>query len=235
MAMADLIAKNSMRSAAETRAGIMTIILVSSMVFLLLPGGTACYAVCRGGGPDIARLKSVIDDPGRTWGTDTDRLAPLPGQATIAIPVTPDGRHDPMLALLGVNASTAEDTQGRFIIRDGALFAAMRNNESVVISGGGGVEANRCFLPLYLLPDDPGIYSQHGRGASGETAIGLENHRSSWLRAGSRLGQKHDQNAERPRRGRRYGVAARTSAGVGLACSRASRAALMLVGLRPLK
>jgi signal transduction histidine kinase/DNA-binding response OmpR family regulator len=147
MAMADLIAKNSMRSAAETRTGIMTIILVSSMVFLLLEARKdvlstltsqearlAMQFAAVAAQPDIARLKSVIDDPGRTWGADTDRLAPLPGQATITIPVTPDGRHDPMLALLGVNASTAEDTQGRFIIRNGALFAAMRNNESVVMT-----------------------------------------------------------------------------------------------------
>lgn len=135
------------RQATEARTGIIVVILISSLVFLILQARkdvlsslsiqearlAAQFAAVRAQ-PEIARLKTVLDDSGRAETPGTDRLTPLRGQSTLALPVAADAGRDPTLALLGVQALPADDTQGRFVIRNGMLFASLRNNDFIVMT-----------------------------------------------------------------------------------------------------
>lgn len=137
----------SVRQVTEARTGIIVVILISSLVFLILQARkdvlsslsilearlAVQFATVKAQ-PEIAGFKTILDDPGRAGSEHTDRLSPLRGQATIAIPAYREGMRDPMLALLGVQASSSEDTQGHFVIRKGQLFAAIRSNEFVVMT-----------------------------------------------------------------------------------------------------
>ncbi|HWJ73955.1 MAG TPA: ATP-binding protein [Kaistia sp.] len=137
---------SSARLPIEARTGLVSIILVSSLAFLLLQArkdvlGSLAIHEARlalqfatvAAQPGIAEMKTVIDDPGRPPG-DPSGLSPLPGQVTIAIPVEPIGMREPALALLGVNVSHFDDTGGRFVIRNGKLFAAKADKAVAVMT-----------------------------------------------------------------------------------------------------
>ncbi|MBB5752893.1 hybrid sensor histidine kinase/response regulator [Prosthecomicrobium pneumaticum] len=135
------------RTPIEARTGLVAIILVSSLAFLLLQARKdiqsnlaihearlALQFATVAAQPGIAELKTVIDDPGRALGDAPSGLAPLAGQATIAIPLAGAGVREPALALLGVHAAPQEDTGGKFVIRNGRLFAAIRDGTVAVMT-----------------------------------------------------------------------------------------------------
>lgn len=134
------------RPPTEARTGLIAIILVSSLAFLLIQArkdivNTLALQEARLGiqfatvaaQPEIARLRALLDDPGRP--ETAGNFPPLPGQATLAVPADLNAeQRDASLALLGVNALRSDDTAGRFVIRNGQLFAALRNGEVAVMT-----------------------------------------------------------------------------------------------------
>ncbi|GGC86517.1 hybrid sensor histidine kinase/response regulator [Chelatococcus reniformis] len=135
------------RTPGEARTGLVAIILVSSLAFLLLQARKdilsnlsihearlALQFATVAADPRIAEVKTVLDDPGRARSETSSGLAPLSGQATVAVRPTSAEQREPTLALLGVDLARPEGTNGKFVIRNGKLFAGMRDNSVAVMT-----------------------------------------------------------------------------------------------------
>jgi signal transduction histidine kinase/CheY-like chemotaxis protein/HPt (histidine-containing phosphotransfer) domain-containing protein len=135
----------SPRPPAEARTAIVVIVLISSLAFLLFQARKdaldnlllhqARLAI------QFASAEAHADTPGAVTLIDEDvhhsngvlaGIAAWPGQKTIAIPLASGCAHSPVCQ--GLSDSQNEDTQGKFIIRNGALFAALRGSKVAVLT-----------------------------------------------------------------------------------------------------
>jgi signal transduction histidine kinase/CheY-like chemotaxis protein/HPt (histidine-containing phosphotransfer) domain-containing protein len=133
------------RPPAEARTGIVVIVLISSLAFLLFQARKdaldnlllhearlAIQFASAEARSDKSDGVALIDDSARH---STNRLAGIaawPGQKTIAIPLPSDCAENPACRPLA--EAQNEDTKGRFVIRNGALFASLRGSKVAVMT-----------------------------------------------------------------------------------------------------
>ena len=134
------------RPPAESRTAIVAIILISSLAFLLFrardevlmslalhEARLATQFALVEARPDGTGMPEIIDSGASRRSTgNAPTIAAWPGQTTIAIPLASD--CDGIAACRNMSAMRSEDTNGKFVIRNGRLFAARRDGKSVILS-----------------------------------------------------------------------------------------------------
>src|ERR1700730_752359 len=132
------------RPPAEARTAIVVIVLISSLAFLLFQARKdvldnlllhqarlAIQFASAEAHADTSDAVKLIDDDVRHPGNLLVGIAAWPGQKTISIPLASGCADSPVCH--GLSDSQNEDTQGKFIIHNGALFAALRGSKVAVL------------------------------------------------------------------------------------------------------
>ncbi|MBP0595291.1 response regulator [Paraburkholderia sp. LEh10] len=135
----------TLRPPAEARTAIVVIVLISSLAFLLFQARKdaignlllhqARLAVQLASAEarfDTSDGVTLIDDGDGRSSNLLAGIAAWPGQKTIAIPLASGCAGSPVCD--GLADAQNEDTQGRFIIRKGALFASLRGSKVAVMT-----------------------------------------------------------------------------------------------------
>jgi signal transduction histidine kinase/DNA-binding response OmpR family regulator len=143
-----LLSINS-RPPSEARTAIVAIIIVSSLAFLLFQArkdilGNLAMSEARLAlqfasaktNRDIVDKGRILDGADRTVSGDIAVTIPaLPGQITVVAPLPMDRqRSASVFAELGLRQFGDDDTYGRFVIRQGRLFASVKDGRMVAMT-----------------------------------------------------------------------------------------------------
>jgi signal transduction histidine kinase/DNA-binding NarL/FixJ family response regulator len=133
------------RPPAEARTAIVVIVLISSLAFLLFQARKdaldnlllhqarlAIQLAAAEAHADTSDSVTLIDDNLHHSNSPLAGIAAWPEQKTIAIPLASGCADSPVCR--GLADSQNEDTQGKFVIRNGALFAALRGSKVAVLT-----------------------------------------------------------------------------------------------------
>ena len=133
------------RPPAESRTAIVVIVLVSSLAFLLFQARKdaldnlllhqARLAIQLAAAETVADTSAgvrVLDEGQSHSSSRLAGIAAWPGQQTVAVPLGTGCAGNP--ACRDLAGAQDEDTQGRFVIRKGVLFASLRGNKVAVMT-----------------------------------------------------------------------------------------------------
>jgi PAS domain S-box-containing protein len=133
------------RPPAEARTAIVVIVLISSLAFLLFQARKdalnnlllhqarlAIQFTSAETHTDTAVGVMLVDGDVPRSHTTLAGIAAWPGQKTIVVPLASGCAKNPVCGTLA--AAQDEDTQGRFVIRNGALFASLRDDKVAVMT-----------------------------------------------------------------------------------------------------
>jgi PAS domain S-box-containing protein len=123
----------------------VAIILISSLAFLLFQARKDVLASLAlheaqlaiqfalvEARPDVAGTPTILDSGAGHSFANSPGIAEWPGQTTIAMPLASACANDAVCRNLP--ATLGEDTKGKFVIRNGKLFAAMHDGKVVILS-----------------------------------------------------------------------------------------------------
>ncbi|MCY0853781.1 hybrid sensor histidine kinase/response regulator [Cupriavidus sp. D39] len=133
------------RPPAEARTAIVVIVLISSLAFLLFQARKdaldnlllhqarlAIQFASAEAHADTSDAVTLIDDDVRHSSSLLAGIAAWPGQKTIAIALASGCAESPVCQ--GLADAQNEDTKGKFVIRNGALFASLRGSKVAVLT-----------------------------------------------------------------------------------------------------
>lgn len=159
------------RPPAEARTAIVVIVLISSLAFLLFQARKdalnnlllhqtrlAIQFTSAEAHTDSPGGVTLIDGDAQRSNTMLAGIAAWPGQKTIVVPLASGCARNPICDDLA--AAQKDDTHGRFVIRNGALFASVRGSKVAVMT----------FAPLSALA--AGLFSRIAMDMAGVFFLG---------------------------------------------------------------